>query len=123
MVLILAATFGLAPAQAQTSSAAYRIGLLATAVDPTDQSPFGTGWRQNAAKARVRSAGLDVESLGARAPGDFDEAFSAMMKTPPDAILIVTDVLTLLNRKRVLDLAAKYKLPTSNTAFWCGTVV
>ena len=34
-----------------------------------------------------------------------------MTKTPPDAILMVTDVLTILNRKRVIDFAAEHRLP------------
>jgi putative ABC transport system substrate-binding protein len=34
-----------------------------------------------------------------------------MTKKPPDAILMVTDVLTVLNRKRVIDFAAEHCLP------------
>ena len=46
-----------------------------------------------------------------RAPDDFETAFAAMMRRVPDAILMVTDVLTTLNRKRVIDFAADRKLP------------
>jgi putative ABC transport system substrate-binding protein len=34
-----------------------------------------------------------------------------MDRDPPDAILMVTDSLTLLNRKRVFDYAAQHRLP------------
>jgi putative ABC transport system substrate-binding protein len=34
-----------------------------------------------------------------------------MSKTPPDGILMVTDILTVLNRKRVIDFAAEHRLP------------
>jgi putative ABC transport system substrate-binding protein len=34
-----------------------------------------------------------------------------MRRDPPDAILMVTDVLTRLNRKRVYDFAAAHRLP------------
>ena len=34
-----------------------------------------------------------------------------MDRDPPDAILMVTDSLTLLNRKRVFDYAAEHRLP------------
>src|SRR5271168_278651 len=34
-----------------------------------------------------------------------------MTKTPPDAILMVTDILTNLNRKRVMDFASEHHLP------------
>jgi putative ABC transport system substrate-binding protein len=46
-----------------------------------------------------------------RAPNSFDDAFAAMVRRPPDAILMVSDVLTTLNRKRVIDFAAEHKLP------------
>jgi putative tryptophan/tyrosine transport system substrate-binding protein len=55
--------------------------------------------------------GLTITPLGVRAPDDFEEAFSAMRRNLPDAILMVTDVLTRLNRKRVYDFAAEYRVP------------
>ncbi len=67
--------------------------------------------RYKAAEAQARSLGLAVESLGVRAPDDFDTAFAEMTRHPPDAILMVSDVLTTLNRKRVIDFAAQHKLP------------
>jgi putative tryptophan/tyrosine transport system substrate-binding protein len=45
--------------------------------------------------------------LGVREPDDFKEAFEAMNREPPDAILMVSDALTTLNRKRVFDYAAE----------------
>ena len=38
-----------------------------------------------------------------REPDDFDEAFAVMDREPPDAILMVSDSLTVLNRKRVFE--------------------
>lgn len=38
-------------------------------------------------------------------------AFVAMDNEPPDAILMVSESLTLLNRKRVIDYAAEHQLP------------
>jgi putative tryptophan/tyrosine transport system substrate-binding protein len=52
-----------------------------------------------------------IMPLGVRAPDDFDTAFSEMTKAPPDAILMVTDILTNLNRKRVMDFASAHHLP------------
>jgi putative ABC transport system substrate-binding protein len=46
-----------------------------------------------------------------REPNDFNEAFAAMSRDPPDAILMVSDSLTLLNRRRVIDYAAEHHLP------------
>jgi putative tryptophan/tyrosine transport system substrate-binding protein len=47
-----------------------------------------------------------------REPDDFETAFTAMQRELPDAILMVTDSLTILNRKRVFDFAAQHRLPT-----------
>jgi putative ABC transport system substrate-binding protein len=52
-----------------------------------------------------------VQPLGVREPDDFDVAFSAMTRDRPDALFLVTDALTTLNRKRVLDFAAVRRIP------------
>ncbi len=52
-----------------------------------------------------------VQPLGVREPEDFDQAFSAMTRDRPDALLLVTDALTNLNRKRVLDFAGAHSIP------------
>ena len=49
--------------------------------------------------------------LAVREPEDFAAAFAAMVRDRPDAILMVTDALTGLNRKRVFEFAAQQKLP------------
>ncbi len=82
-----------------------RVAMLWNAED------LGMSLRYKAAETRARSLGLDVESLGVTAPDGFDAAFAAMTSRPPDAILMVSDVLTMLNRKRVIDFAAEHKLP------------
>jgi hypothetical protein len=51
-----------------------------------------------------------VAALGE--PNDFDDAFAAMDREPPDAILMVSDALTILNGKRVFECAAAHRLPT-----------
>jgi putative ABC transport system substrate-binding protein len=52
-----------------------------------------------------------VQALGVREPDDFDAAFSAMTLNRPDALLLVTDALTLLNRTRVIEFAEKHRIP------------
>lgn len=65
-----------------------------------------------AASAKVAQAiGITVQALGVREPDDFNEAFSVMNGDLPDAILMVADSLTTLNRKRVFEFAAAKKLP------------
>jgi len=49
--------------------------------------------------------------LGLREPDDFNGVFEAMSKERPDAILMVADSLTILNRKRIFDFAAEHRIP------------
>jgi putative ABC transport system substrate-binding protein len=72
---------------------------------------FGMTLRYQAAEVEAKRAGMLIVPLGVHAPDDFDTAFLEMTKKPPDAILMVTDVLTNLNRKRVIDFAAEHRLP------------
>lgn len=55
--------------------------------------------------------GVSIQPLGVGEPDDFAEAFTAMEGDVPDAILMVADSLTILNRKRVFDFAAAHRLP------------
>ena len=72
----------------------------------------GMSQRYDASAKAAQEIGVTVEPLGVHEPNDFDEAFAAMNSDKPDAILMVTDALTLLNRKRVFDYALEHKLPT-----------
>jgi putative ABC transport system substrate-binding protein len=63
--------------------------------------------RYEASAGVARSIGVTVQPLGVRAPDDFNEALEAMNREPPDAILMVSDSLTTLNRKRLFDYAAE----------------
>jgi putative ABC transport system substrate-binding protein len=70
----------------------------------------GMTQRYDASAKAAQELGVTVQPLGVREPNDFDEAFAAMNRQPPDAILMVTDSLTLLNRKRVFDYALEHRL-------------
>ena len=64
------------------------------------------------AKAAQAILGVVVQELGVREPDDsFNGVFETMNSEPPDAILMVSDVLTVLNRKRVIDYAANKRIP------------
>lgn len=82
-----------------------RVAMLYNADD------LGMTLRYKAAEAAAKSLGIAVQPLGVREPNDFDTAFAAMMRDKPDGILMVTDVLTILNRKRVFEFAAAQRLP------------
>jgi putative tryptophan/tyrosine transport system substrate-binding protein len=72
---------------------------------------LGMTLRYRASAVAAEELGITVQALGVREPDDFNGAFEAMNREPPDAILMVTDSLTLLNRKRVFDYAAERRLP------------
>jgi ABC-type uncharacterized transport system substrate-binding protein len=97
---------------------AKRLALLKEAVPSLrsvavlwNADDLGMTLRYRAAEAEGQRLGMAIVPLGVRAPDDFDAAFSEMAKTPPDAILMVTDILTVLNRKRVIEYAEKNRLP------------
>jgi putative tryptophan/tyrosine transport system substrate-binding protein len=72
---------------------------------------LGMTLRYRASEAGAQALGVSVLPLGVREPNDFDQAFGAMNRDMPDAILMVADPLTTLNRKRVFEFAATHRLP------------
>jgi ABC-type uncharacterized transport system substrate-binding protein len=76
-----------------------------------NKDDLGMTLRYEASAQSAREIGADVEAVGVREPDDFNEAFAVMDRERPDAILMVSDSLTMLNRKRVFDYAAEHRLP------------
>ena len=72
---------------------------------------LGMTLRYRAAEAGAKAMDISVQALGVSEPDDFDRAFAAMTGNMPDAILMVADALTNLNRKRVFEFAAAHRLP------------
>ncbi|SEE99649.1 putative ABC transport system substrate-binding protein [Rhizobiales bacterium GAS188] len=72
---------------------------------------LGMTQRYQASEAGARQLGVSVQPLGVREPADFDQAFGAMNRDMPDAILMVADSLTTLNRKLVFAFAEAHRLP------------
>ena len=76
-----------------------------------NRDDLGMTLRYEASAKGARAIGVEVEAIGVRAPDDFNEAFSVMTAEAPDAILMVADSLTNLNRKRVFEFAAAHRIP------------
>jgi putative tryptophan/tyrosine transport system substrate-binding protein len=76
-----------------------------------NRDDLGMSLRYEASAKVAQSIGVTVQALGVREPDDFNEAFTVMSDDMPDAILMVADALTNLNRKRVFEFAADRKLP------------
>ena len=76
-----------------------------------NKDDLGMTLRYQASAGVAESIGIEVIAVGVREPDDFNEAFDVMIRETPDAILMVADALTNLNRKRVFEFAAARKLP------------
>jgi len=83
----------------------HRIAML------WNKDDLGMSLRYEATAKAAQALGIAVQALGVREPDDFNDAFAAMIREPPEAILMVSDALTLLNRHRVIDFAAAHRLP------------
>ena len=107
---------GISEASAELST--KRLGLLKELVPDLrrvamlwNQDDLGMTLRYRASSEAAEKLGVKVQALGVRAPDEFEAAFSAMDAERPDAILMVADSLTNLNRKRVIDFAQQRRLP------------
>jgi len=76
-----------------------------------NKDDLGMTLRYQASATVAQSLGVSVQPVGVREPDDFDEAFTVMNADMPDAILMVADALTSLNRRRVFAFADAKKLP------------
>ena len=101
-----------------TTLSTKRLALIKQAVPKLERvamlwnrNDLGMSQRYEASASSARSIGVTVQALGVREPDDFDGVFEAMNREPPNAILMVSDSLTVLNRKRVFAYAAEHHIP------------
>ena len=64
-------------------------------------------------KVAARSLGVQLQLLDARGPTEFDGAFAAMAKERVRALLVVADPAYTLHLTRLIDLAARSRLPAA----------
>jgi putative ABC transport system substrate-binding protein len=84
---------------------AARIAVLWNANDQ------GMTLRYREIEKAARILQVEVQALGVREPDDFAVAFSTMTRRRPDAMFLVADALTNLNRTRVIEFAATHRIP------------
>jgi putative ABC transport system substrate-binding protein len=102
-----------------TSLSTKRLALITQAVPNLqrvamlwNRDDLGMSLRYEASAGAAHAIGVRVQPFGVREPDDFSGVFDDMDRDPPDAILLVADVLTNLNRRRVFDYAASHRIPT-----------
>ena len=86
-----------------------RVGILWNPENPSSVSGFKE--TQEAARALA----MQLQSLEVRSADDFAGAFQAATKAKARALTVVSDSLMFSNRRRLLELASKNKLPTMHT--------
>jgi putative tryptophan/tyrosine transport system substrate-binding protein len=89
----------------ETLPRAGRIAILWNENDP------GMDLRYRAIEKAARVLKVDVESHALRSPDDFDTAFTTMTRRPPDALFLVTDALTNMHQKRVIEFSTAQRVP------------
>jgi putative ABC transport system substrate-binding protein len=82
-----------------------RVAVLYNASDPA------MTLRYQALRQAAPILGVAIQPLGVREPAEFESAFAAMTSNRPDAIVMVTDALTMLNRKLAITFAISNRLP------------
>ena len=82
-----------------------RVAVLWNATNPLP----GVLLRETEAAARM--LGVQVQPLAAQGPDDFERAFSAMTRGRADGLIVVPDMMFFENRGRLVELAARSRLP------------
>jgi putative ABC transport system substrate-binding protein len=65
----------------------------------------------NEAKGAAQTLGLQLRLIGVRGPDELDKAFSAIADERADALMVFPSPMLFTERKRIVDLAAKLRLP------------
>jgi len=84
-------------------------GLPRVAVLSTPNPTAQLGLRET--EVAARSLGVRLQALDVRSPDDLDSAFSAIVRERAGAVIVLADALFIQHRKRLVDLAAKHRLP------------
>ena len=90
---------------AQLAPGASRVAVLWNANDR------GMTLRYQAFSDAAATLGIAIEAHALRSVGDIDAALAAMATSPPDAVMVVSDAFTSMNRRRIIDFAAGRGVP------------
>lgn len=84
---------------------AARVAVLWNAAHP------GKALELQNTQAAAQALGMTLHAVEVRGPDDFDSAFAAIARERPDALLTFSDALTLNHQRRIVDFAARHRLP------------
>jgi putative tryptophan/tyrosine transport system substrate-binding protein len=105
-------TFDLAPKRLEVfKQAVPHLRQVAVLVNPTNPA-VREGLSQT--EAAARTLGVAVQGFEIQQPTDFEIVFAAILRGRPDGLLVVPDPLTSAYMARIVDFAAKNRLPAMN---------
>ena len=90
----------------ETVPRASRIAALANGDNP------GSRQSLEAMQPVAKSLIAELVPVWVRAPAEFPEAFSGMLRNRIDGLVVIDDGMLIANAQRIVDLALKHRLPT-----------
>ena len=91
-------------------TAVPRVASIAVLSNPDNQTH---GRLLSEVEAAGRALGLQLQRLAAAGAGDYDRAFAPLTPSRADALLVLGDPIYWTQRKRIVALAARYRLPAA----------
>ena len=85
------------------------ISLVAVLGNPANP---GTTPQVRHAQAAARALGMRVQPVEARVPGEIENGFAAITRERAGAVVVLIDSMLIDHRRRIVDLAARRRLPT-----------
>jgi ABC-type uncharacterized transport system substrate-binding protein len=76
-----------------------------------NEADYGMTLRYREIEKAARALHVGVQAVGVSGPEDFAAAFATMTRRRPDAMFLVADALTNVNRKQFIDFAAANRIP------------
>jgi len=76
-----------------------------------NEADYGMTLRYREIEKAARTLHVEVQAVSVRGPEDFAAAFATMTRRRPDAMFLVADALTNVNRKQFIDFAAANRIP------------
>ena len=89
-----------------------RVSLVALLLKPDSMPDSAREVRLKEAAVSALALGLQLQVVEARGPADFDRAFSDMSEKDAGALVVLSTPAFTNERQRIVDLAAKNRLPT-----------
>ena len=84
----------------------HRVAMLANPRHPA----YATQTQQSQAAAKALD--LELQLIESRGPADLESVFSALTLRGAEALLVSADPIFYANRKRIVDLASKHRVPS-----------